>query len=112
MALESDAEIKEIQGRKGYSNDVVKPAADISTGVEHVVGNVPSFTIYLSASAAINVAVEVSPNGGTDWYELPESPVKFTAAGDDAVHVSYNCDRVRLTGSTIDPVKAQIREVM
>lgn len=118
MALESDATVEQISGRKGYSNVVTGDGSgnavyqDISGGVEHVVGNVPEFTVYLSAQAAINVEVKVTPDNGENWYTLPESPVKFTSQGDDAVHIAYNCTHIRLNGSTADGVKVQIREVM
>jgi len=112
MALESDATIEEIQGRKGYQNTVTDGEEDISGGVEHVVGNVPAFTVYIHATATINVSIELSPDGGTNWYTLDESPVEMSAAGDTAVHIKYNATHIRLTGSTGDPVKVQIREVM
>lgn len=112
MALNSDAQIKEIQGRKGYANDVTDGLEDTSGGVEHVVGNVPSFTVWLKTGGAVNVDIELSPDGGTTWYMLPESPVKFSGADDNAVHISYNCNRIRLTGSDATGVQAQVREVL
>lgn len=111
MALESDAEIKEIQGRSGYSN-VVANNEDISGGKEHTIGNVPSFSLWLSVGGAIDITVEGSPDGGQTWYTLPESKIVFSGAGDDVKHISYHMDRIRLTGSNATAVTAQIREVM
>lgn len=112
MALESDANVEEIQGRKGTTRDLTDGAEDLQTGREKVVGNVPEFTIYLSADGAVEVSVHLSPDGGSTWYEAPESPVKFAAAGDEMVHIKYNCDRVRLTTNNATGVQAQVREVM
>lgn len=86
---------------------------DISGGVETDVSNVDAVTIYLDVAGAVNVTVEFSPDDGANWYEpAAESPVEFSSAGTDLVHVEYNVDRLRLTGSDSTGVKAQIREVV
>ena len=112
MALDSDAEIKEIQGRKGYTNALTNGQEDLSGGVEHVIGNVPAVTVYLSAAGSVSVKFEASPDGGTTWFTLPESPVEFTGAGDDVIHIKYNLDRLRLTATNTTGVQAVVREVM
>lgn len=111
MAVETNTQVDEIAGRKGYENRVAD-AEDISGGVEHAIGNVPAFSLWLSVGGAIDITVEASPDGGATWYELPESQITFSGAADDVKHISYNMNRIRLTGSDATAVTAQIREVM
>lgn len=112
MVLETSGLIEELQSRWGGSSGLTDGAEDISSGVQAEVGNVPAFSLYLSVDGAVNVAVELSPDGGETWYTVPESPVEFGAEGDDIVHIRYNATNVRLTGSNATTVKAQIREVV
>ncbi len=88
-------------------------AEDISGGVEARTSDTRSTTLYLSVDGAVNITVEVSPDGGETWYVLPESPLKFSAKGDDAIHFRYDFNRLRLESDdgTVD-VTAQLREVV
>jgi len=103
----------EFTGRTAGTAGLTSGQEDISGGVEAKVGNVDSVTIFLETAGAVNVTVEFSPDGGSNWYEpADESPVEFSGDSTDIVHVDYNVDRVRLTGSDATGVKAQIREVV
>ncbi|WP_144901365.1 hypothetical protein [Halobellus captivus] len=112
MPAETESEVGTIEGLRADQFELQNPAGDISGGVEQEIGDVSSFTLYLDVAAAVDVTVELSPNGGDDWFEVTESPVKFAAAGQDAVHIEYNADRVRLKGSNTENVKAIVREVV
>jgi len=85
---------------------------DISGGVSQEVKDVSSFTVYLSAGSAVDVTVELSPDGGTTWYEPEESPVSIDGSTDGVERISYDCNKLRLTGSDTTPVTAKIREVV
>lgn len=112
MAQETFGDYR-VESRAGDESGITAEGGeDISGGVETEVGNVSTFTLYLSVGAAVDVKVEASPDGGDTWYLLPESPVKFASKGDDAVHLQYNMNRIRLTGSNTSSVEAQIREVV
>ncbi len=88
-------------------------AADISgDGVEARTSASESTTLFLSVEGAVDVTVEVSPDGGETWYVLPESPAAFDAAGDDAIKIAYDFNRIRLSASDGTAVTAQIREVV
>lgn len=87
-------------------------AEDISGGVEAKTSDTRSTTLYLSADAAVDVTVEVSPDGGETWYTLPESPAAFDKAGDDAIKIAYDFNRIRLSASDATAVTAQLREVV
>lgn len=88
-------------------------AQDVSgDGVQAWTSATRSTTLYLHAAAAVEVEVEVSPDGGSTWYTLPESPVVFGEQGDDAVKIEYDFNRIRLTGSNATNVTAQVREVV
>lgn len=113
MALDTETEISDLKHRSADERALQDPAGDISGGVEAVVGNVTSFTLFLDAAGATDVTVEFSPDGGTSWYEpRDESPISFSGANTEVVHVDYVVDRVRLTGSDTTSVKAQLREVV
>lgn len=110
MSLDTSVEFTD---RVGGTAGLTTGQQDISGGVGAKVGNVDSVTIFLDTAGAVDVTVEFSPDGGTNWYEpAGESPVQFSSAGTDLVHVEYNVDRVRLTGSDTTGVKAQLREVV
>jgi len=112
MALETAAEIEELKGRAGAEKTLTDGAEDISGGKEINVGDVSSVTLYLDAAAAVDVTVEFSPDG-TNWYEpVVESPVSFTAAGTEIVHIDFNAAKLRVTGSNTTAVRAQTREVV
>jgi len=85
--------------------------ADTSGGVTASLKNFKRWTLYLKVSAAMDITIELSPDGGTTWYEIPESPISFSAAGDDVLEVGYDATHIKLTGSTTDTVTAQIRGV-
>jgi hypothetical protein len=102
--------IEQIKGRLGDDREIAD-AEDISGGVEEDVANVSSFTLYISAAAAVNVTVKMTPDGST-WYTIPESPIEFSEAGDAVLHVDYDTSAVQLTGSNGTSVTAQIKEVV
>lgn len=111
MALDTTTEIDALNGRAASTSDGMNPAGDISGGVEIPIGNVSSFTLYLSAAGAVSITVEASPNG-TDWFVLPESPVEFAEAGDDAIQINYDMTHIKLTGTSATDVQALLREVV
>lgn len=84
---------------------------DISGGKTATLKNFKRWTLYLKVAAAMDITIELSPDGGTTWYEAPESPVSFSAAGDDIIEMGYDATHIRITGSTTDAVTAQIRGV-
>lgn len=112
MALSSNGEITELKSRGG-STDKFADAEDISGEVETPIGNVSKLTLYLETAGAVNIAVEFSPNGGTDWYSaVGESPLEYGSATTDIVEIGYSADRLRLTGSNGTAVTAEIHEVV
>jgi len=84
--------------------------ADISGGVTAALDNYLRWTLYLHGAGAVDVAIELSPDG-TRYFVIPESPVTFSAAGDDVLEVGYDATHIRLTGSTSVLVTAQVRGV-
>ena len=85
--------------------------ADISGGVTAELKNFKRWTLYLKVAAAMDIKVELSPDGGTTWFTIPESPISFSAAGDDVIEFGYDATHIRLTASTTDAVTAIIRGV-
>jgi len=85
--------------------------ADISGGVEAALKNFKRWTLYLKAADAIDITIELSPDGGTTWFKVPESPISFSAAGDDVVEFGYDATHIKLTGSNTNAVTAIIRGV-
>ena len=89
----------------------IASAEDISAGKTAALKNFKRWTLYLKVAAAMDITIELSPDGGTTWYEAPESPVSFSAAGDNIIEMGYDATHIRLTASTTDAVTAQIRGV-
>lgn len=112
MPVESTTEIENITGRDGRLRELQPEPGDISGGVEAAVGDVSSLTLYLSAAGAVTVTVKASPDGGETWFALPESPVEFTEADDDAILINYDMNRIELSGSDGTDVQAILREVV
>jgi hypothetical protein len=112
MSLETTTEIEELKGRSATASKLAD-TEDVSAGVETTVGDVTSFTLFLDVGGAIDLTVELSPDGGATWYEpRDESPISFTEANTDLYRIVYDADRVRLTGSNGTAVTAQVREVV
>jgi len=89
----------------------IASSADISSGVTAALKNFKRWTLYLKAAGAIDITIELSPDGGTTWFTIPESPVSFSAAGDDVIEFGYDATNIRLTGSNGTQVTAQVRGV-
>lgn len=105
-------DIDKLQGRAGDHTGLTDGAEDISSGVETEIANVLAFTLYVGAQGAVDVTVDLSPDGGTTWFEAPESPVTFSEAGSDITRIEYHASRIRLTGSNTTNVEATVREVV
>lgn len=82
---------------------------NISGGVTAISNNFSRWTLYLKVAGAINITVELSPDGGTTYYEIPESPIVFGSAGDKVFEMGYDATNIRLTGSNTVLVTAQSR---
>lgn len=111
MPQESFGDYKIVKRAAGQSG-LTDGAEDISDGIEAAIGDVSAFTLFLGATGAVDVEVQLSPDGGTTWYVTPESPVSFSEADADIVHIKYNANRIRLAGSNVTPVEVQVREVV
>jgi hypothetical protein len=63
----------------------------------------------------INITMELSPDAvvgvgvGQTFYTIPESPIIFTDAGEDALEFGYDATNIRITGSNAVHVSAQVR---
>jgi len=82
--------------------------ADISGGVTASLRNYDSWTLYTHVAGAIDITVELSPDNGDTWYEIPESPLSYSEATDDVNVIDYNGTDIRLTGSNTTDVTADI----
>ena len=89
----------------------IASAEDISAGKTAALKNFKRWTLYLKVAAAMDITIELSPDGETTWFEVPESPISFSAAGDNIIEMGYDATHIRLTASTTDNVTALIRGV-
>jgi len=89
----------------------IATAEDISGGVTAPLANYNRWTLFIHVADAIDITVEISPDNGDTWYEIPESPLSYSAATDDVLEVGYDGTDVRLTGSNTTDVTADIRGV-
>jgi len=111
MVVHTSSEETNISDREG-GHGLLAEAENISTGAVAKTSNTASTTLYLYADGAVDVTVEATPDGGEHWYVLPESPVSFDQAGDDAIRLAYDFNRLRLSASNGTAVTAQLREVV
>jgi len=111
MPVQTSTEIETLNGRLGEDRQLADEE-DISGGVETEISDVTTFTLYLDVAGAVDLTVELSPDGGT-WYEpRTESPVSFDGADTDIYLMRYDATAIRLTGSNGTDVTAQVREVV
>jgi len=94
----------------GAETVTICSSADISAGVEAEIGNYKRWTLYIHADDAIDITIQLSPDG-SNWYEPDESPVSFDAAGDKVIEMGYDAYKIRLIGSNTAAVTAQVRGV-
>ena len=118
MTVNTSSERTNISDREGGS-ELLADESNLSTGVTAKTSDVESSTLFLSVDGAVEVEVEASPNGGETWFVLPESPLDLAAPADgedtrdDAVHLLYNFNRLRLTSDDAAvAVTAALREVV
>lgn len=83
--------------------------ADISDGVEQSLPNFLYWTLFISATAAAEMTVEISPDG-INWYNM--EVIIFTEAGHQAVPIDkISASAVKITSNNTEEVTAQIRGV-
>lgn len=85
---------------------------DISLGVTADLQNFKLFTLYLTVTAACDITVELSPDGGTTWFEEPDSPHIYVGAGDDFINLPYAANAIKVSSTTADNVTAKGRGVL
>lgn len=103
--------LAELFGSEFGETVVVAREQDISGGVEASLKNYRRWTLYLKTGGAVDITIELSPDGGETWFTIPESPVSFSAAGDDVIEMGYDATNIRLTGSNSTSVTALIRGI-
>jgi len=118
MPIRNLGTIEQLRGRRAADSQLAD-SEDISDGVEAEIGDVAYLTLYLAVESAIDVTVELSPDGGSTWYEpggaktTPgESPISFDNAATEILSLGYQPTAIRLTGSNNTAVSAQLREVV
>jgi len=115
MALPHDEAIlakrlEEELGERAGDYLTVADAEDISAGVEQELKDCSKLTFYVHVADAIDITVEMSPDGGGHWFEIPESPLSYGGAGDDVLEVGYSGNRLRITGSNTTATTFVVRE--
>jgi len=111
MPVQTSTEIETLNGRLGEDRQLAD-AEDISGGVETEISDVTTFTLFLDVNGAVDLTVELSPDGDS-WYEpRTESPVSFSGENTDIYLMRYDATAIRLTGNNGTAVTAQVREVV
>jgi len=98
-------------GESGGETIDICSAADISGGVTAELDDYRDWSLFIHVGGAIDITVELSPDGGTTWYEIPESVLSYSATADDVLEIGYSADMIRLTGSNATSTTAQVRGV-
>lgn len=96
-------------GRTSIRTDVAKDFEDFSDGITADPVEAPNTTIYLESKGAVDLEIELSPDGGNNWYELPnDSPVKFSTDEVVLLEFEYDFDKIRFTSDSETGIKNQI----
>jgi hypothetical protein len=80
---------------------------DISGGVSQNINQYMRWTLYFKVVAAIDITVELSPDGST-YYEIDESPISFSSSGDKVFEIGYTGTNIRFTGSNTTSTTIQL----
>lgn len=81
---------------------------DASSGIEDNLLEKPAVggTLYVHTTAAMDITIEVSPDGGQNFYSLN---TKTTSGAEDIVfNINEVFDSIKITGSTPDTITAQL----
>jgi len=97
----------EVTGRDSDEQTIAE-GEDISNGKSITLNNYNQYTLMLHVDGAIDITVEVSPDGGKNWFEIPESPFSYGSAQDDTKEMGYDADMIKLTGSNTSLVTAKV----
>jgi len=94
----------------GRNSDVqtIADSEDISNGASITLNNYNQYTLMLHVDGSIDITVELSPDSGTNWFEIPESKLSYGSAQDDVLEMGYDADMIRLTGSNATSVTAKV----
>jgi len=84
-------------------------AEDISGSVTAPLKNYDRWTLFIHVEGAIDITVELY--SGENWYEIPESPLSYSAAGDDVLETGYDGTQIRLTGSNTTETTSDVRGI-
>jgi len=73
-------------------------AAAAGESVSGAIENYGRMTLYTWVSGATQLTVEASPDDGSNWFEIPESPLgPYSAGEEDANIIDYTMTHLRLT---------------
>ena len=111
LTFDASGNLLVAQGARSAGTITVASSADISSGVTANLPPLSKWTLYLHADDAVDVDIYLSPDG-TNWFKIPESPVSFTGAGDNAVEFGYVAKAIKLVGSNSTTVTAIIYYVV
>ena len=96
--------------REGETIEICRET-DISGGIIAELKEFRTWSMYLKVADAIDIKIELSPDGGSTWFEVPESPISFSSADDKVVKMDYSATHIRITGSNTSNVTAIVRGV-
>lgn len=93
-------------------DDGLANSEDISGGVSTSLPDAEKHTLFIDVDGAVDVTVELSPDGGTNWFEPGgDSPLSYSGATTDVVLIEYVADSIRLTGDNTTAVSATVRSL-
>ena len=112
MGIDTFGSVEQIKSRATRDRQLAN-GEDISTGVTATIGNVSKFSLFIETAGAVNITIEFSPDGGSNWYTVQsDSPLEYGGAVTDSIEIGIAADKIRLTGSNTTNVTAQLYEVV
>jgi len=89
---------------------VIADGANISGGwFTGTLGCYDRWTLYIATSGTIDVRFELSPDGGTHYFESSDSPLQYVGASEDINEMGYDATNIRITGNSLVGVTCIVR---
>ena len=85
---------------------------DVSGGIIAELYYYLRWTIFIKTQGDVELTVEMSPDDGNTWYEIPDSPLSYGEATDHVIEFGYDADKMRITANTSTAVTAQIKGIV
>lgn len=113
MALDTNSDVRNIEGRGTARERLTNGPEDIRNGTEALLttgdGAPASATLYIETEGAVEITVELSHDGETFREPASEMPIEFDGPGTEIILIQYDAAAVRVSASNSTLVDVDLR---